>query len=108
MADTFQSRLKYCMEYRRINAAKLSSEAGISEAALSRYLRGLRSPNVQTIISLADALNLSTDFLMGHSDLPEDIVLTRAFSSATKDDQHAIWTILEKYGADYASLTNWE
>ena len=95
------------MNHRNLNGSQLSQMAGVSEATISRYLNNLRTPTVQNLMLLSDALGVSSDFLLGLSDHPEDKMLTRAYSIASSDDKHVIWTILEKYGENYEHSNDW-
>lgn len=94
----FSERLSHCMEQRRVNGAELSALSGVTAAAISRYLNGLRTPTVENIILLADALNVSVDYLLGLHDVPDDKTLTAAYSIASSADKRVIWTLLERYG----------
>lgn len=96
----FSDRLSLCMAERKINSAELSDISGITKAAISRYLNGLRQPTAENIVRLADSLNVSADYLLGLCDIPEKNTLVSAYSIASADDQRVIWTILEKYGGN--------
>ncbi len=47
-------------------AAKL---IGVSQPAYQRYEAGIRTPSVQVVREMANALNTSVDYLTGNSDL---------------------------------------
>ncbi len=94
----FSERLSLCMEQRGLNGAELSALSGVTAATISRYLNGLRQPTVQNLVLLADALCVSVDYLLGLHDVPDDKMLTSAYSIASCDDKRVIWTLLERYG----------
>ena len=49
------------------------SQVGITEAAISRYINSDRTPNGKIIGSIANALHVSTDYLIyGHDDNTAD------------------------------------
>ena len=53
---TFSRNLSCMMREQGMNQADLAEEAGISRAALCKYLRGERMPKITAVINLADAL----------------------------------------------------
>lgn len=50
-----------------LNQSQLASRAGITQAALSKILAQLRSPSGEVLLKIADALNVSIDFLVGRT-----------------------------------------
>ncbi len=97
----FSERLSLCMKQCGLNGVELSSQSGVTTATISRYLNGLRMPTVDSVVSLADALNVSVDYLLGLHDVPEDKALIATYSIASCDDKHVIWTLLERYGGQH-------
>lgn len=96
--ELFKSRLSELMQEIDISSKQLALMSGISEAALSRYLNGLRTPTVENVISLANTLNVTTDYLLGLSDVADDKKLIQAYSVASDDDKRVVWAVLDKYG----------
>ncbi len=94
----FPERLSYCMEQHNLNGAELSALSGVTTATISRYRNGLRKPTIENLIQLAEALNVSVDYLLGLHDVPDDKILTAAYSIASSADKRVIWTLLERYG----------
>lgn len=58
-----------------LSQKELAENVGITEASLSRYENNLREPRAEIIIRLADALNCSTDYLLGKTDVKDNIPL---------------------------------
>ena len=52
---------------RKLTQKQAAVAIGITEAAMSRYLKGLREPKINVIASLAQFLGTSTDYLVGIS-----------------------------------------
>jgi transcriptional regulator with XRE-family HTH domain len=102
-AKKFSERLSLCMKQNGLNGAELSSISGVTTATISRYLNGLRVPTVDNIIQLADALNVSVDYLLGLHDVPDDKILISAYSVASCDDKRVLWTLLERYGGKHGT-----
>lgn len=65
MEEKLHHRLKSKMKENNLSARQLSIKTGISEAALSKYLNGVRTPHIEIIGKLAEALNTTSDYLLG-------------------------------------------
>ena len=101
--NIFRERLSLCLNAKHMTGAELSALSGTSEAAISRYLCGLRSPTIDNLVRIATALNVSTDYLLGLNDAPDSNGLVNAYSSASDDDRRVIWTLLERYGGNHVN-----
>ena len=62
------SRLHELIDAREWSYAELARQSGVSESLLSKYVNGAQSPSSATIAKLAQALEVSADYLMGLSD----------------------------------------
>ena len=62
---SFASRLGMALLERGVKAAELSRKSGISEGSISRYLSGAVVPRMPVILLLAQALDVSDDWLLG-------------------------------------------
>jgi len=99
--DKFSQRLSFCMRQRKLNGAELSTLSGVTTATISRYINGLREPSVSNVILLANALNVSVDYLLGLHDAPDAKILIEAYSIASTSDKRVLWALLEKYGGTH-------
>lgn len=61
----FAERLKYAMNQADVNQSTLSEKSGCSKAAISQYLSGKNTPGTAKVESLASALKVKPEFLMG-------------------------------------------
>ena len=61
---TWQEKVKQLMDNQGINQKKLSQLSGITEASISRYLKGERAARLDIIINFAKALNVTTEYLL--------------------------------------------
>lgn len=102
----FSERLSHCMKQRKVNGSELSALSGVTAAAISRYLNGLRTPTVENIILLADALDVSVDYLLGLHDISDAKKLITAYSTASITNKHVIWMLLEQYGENNETTTD--
>lgn len=64
----FAERLNYAMGIRDFNNLKLARSIYVSPSAISAYRNGTRQPNFEVLRSIALALDVSSDFLLGLSD----------------------------------------
>lgn len=105
MSD-FAKTLKETIESRNISQKWLADAADTKEATISRYVTGVnKSPNVDILMNIAKALNVSTDFLLGLTDVPnfssdvskEERILLSAFRKASDRDIAVIWQLLDPY-----------
>ena len=61
---TWQDKVKELMKNQGINQKKLSQLSEITEASISRYLKGERAARLDIIINFAKALNVTTEYLL--------------------------------------------
>ena len=69
--NKFSERLSHCMQERHLNGNDLAALSGVTAATISRYLNGLRTPTVDNVVLLADALDVSVDYLLGLHNVPD-------------------------------------
>lgn len=63
-------RIKVRRKQLGLTQEELAFESETSQGAISRYELGVNEPTAEAIITLAIALNCSTDYLLGMSDNP--------------------------------------
>lgn len=93
------------MDVRGVNQKWLSIESNTPEATISRYVNGAHKPNIDIIVDIAKALNVSVDYLLGiapYSDIsretdPEINILISGYCKAGDRDRKLIWGLLEDY-----------
>ena len=66
--DSIGYRISKARRHININQKELAKRANITEGSLSRYENDIREPKAAALIQIADALNVSTDYLLGISD----------------------------------------
>lgn len=106
MTINFSDNLKKAMAHRGVTQAWLADKSNQKEATISRYVNGVnKSPQIDILVEIAKALNVSTDYLLGISDVPltienlsrEELLLIYAFERASKRDIAIVWQVLEDY-----------
>jgi transcriptional regulator with XRE-family HTH domain len=71
MSDNFSERLRAARELRKMNQTDLATAAKLQPSAVSHFETGRRSPSFANLRALADALKVTTDYLIGRSDHPD-------------------------------------
>lgn len=66
--ETIGERISKARRYLNLNQKELCQRANITEASLSRYENNIREPKALVLTKLADALDVSTDYLLGLTD----------------------------------------
>src|ERR1700688_2714102 len=63
----FSANLKQIRELRRLTQVEVGARAGIGAASVSHFETGQRLPSLDSLIKLADALEVSVDALLGRA-----------------------------------------
>lgn len=74
---TFGERIQYLRAQKHISRNELALALGIKYAALSKYEKDERQPDYDTLAQIANYFDVSTDYLLGQTDIPmksKDIV----------------------------------
>lgn len=67
--STFGKRLGRIMQEKDISRTELKDSTGISLQSISNYLNDKRRPDCDMVVELAEALNVSADYLLGLSEV---------------------------------------
>ena len=63
--SVFSERLIALMKQNEINQKELAQNAGVTESAMSYYVKGDRTPRSDVLTRIAKALETTTDYLLG-------------------------------------------
>lgn len=69
-SELFQERLKAARELRKWNQSDLAGQAGMPPSSIAHFESGSRKPSFDTLRRLANALEVTTDYLLGRVDDP--------------------------------------
>ena len=69
--EIFASRLLSLRTANKLSSQALADTIGVSRPAISRFEHGVDYPHVTTLVALADAFDVSLDYLVGRSDNPQ-------------------------------------
>lgn len=113
--QNFSNILYNLLKQKGISQRMLAEMANTTEATISRYLTNARRmPRADLVIAIAEALNVSTDYLLGLTSNParqslsaENEELLRCYSYASDNDRKVIWAVLDKYqDTDYKAAAS--
>lgn len=106
MQNIFVERLSNLRQTFNVSFATLASSINVSLRALKYYASGEREPSMSTLVALADYFNVSIDYLVGRSDVPnadegikkqprtiKDAGLEKVVDDYNKCDEHGKETI---------------
>lgn len=65
--EVFEERLRAARESRGLSQGALAGRAGLQPSAVSHFETGTRKPSFENLRRLADALRVSTDYLLGRT-----------------------------------------
>ena len=104
--EEFCVRLKSTREMRGMSQGDVANRSGLVQAAISQFESGKRTPSLVNLRRLADALDVSADFLIGRIDQierggSEDLELIQIAQKLTKRDLEAL-TVLARHMASQA------
>lgn len=64
-------QLKKLRQSRNLSQQKLAEEFHTSQQSIWKYENGISEPDISTLTRLANYFNVSVDYLVGNSDIPE-------------------------------------
>src|SRR2546428_8861632 len=71
--DDFPARLQAARELRGLNQSELATRASLQPSAGSHFETGARKPSFDNLRRLADALDVTTDYLLGRVNDMQDV-----------------------------------
>jgi len=81
-AASFPVRLRAARETRGLNQSDLAEKCGFQTSAISHFETGSRKPSFDSLRRLSEALDVSTDYLLGR------VSEAKGFSGADKLHRH--------------------
>lgn len=69
-SELFQERLKAARDLRKWSQGDLAGRAGMPPSSIAHFESGSRKPSFDTLRRLANALEVTTDYLLGRVDEP--------------------------------------
>lgn len=85
--------LRTLREMRGLTQADLGARAKIAPASVSHFETSQRVPSLDSLVRLADALEVSTDVLLGRASISEAPQLDPVFLRASQSSAHTLETV---------------
>ena len=80
-------RLALLLKQKNITQKKLAQLTDVTEAVVSKYMKGNCNPKASALISIANALDCTVDYLLGLSDISNKNELTPEIKSIQRTRQ---------------------
>ncbi len=101
MKGMFNERLAQLLEQRQMTQKRLAEKAGVTEAAMSHYLKGDRTPRASVLGRIATVLGTTADYLLtgNATDSVSEVnyakrLIARNAHQLSKEDKLEIMSIL--------------
>jgi HTH-type transcriptional regulator, competence development regulator len=95
---TFGKRLRFLRKNRNMTQKDLADVFNLSESTIGMYERDEREPSFEFVRHLADFFNVTTDYLLGRTDLPH------GYTTETKTEEEntlaKINQLIKEYGIE--------
>ena len=83
----FSERLKELRKGKHLTQQELADKFGISRVGYSYWETGTREPNFKTLVSLAKYLSVSTDYLLGVTNIKGERSIMFSFFKRDKEKE---------------------
>lgn len=98
--EVFPERLRAARDRRGLSQGALADKAGLQPSAISHFETGTRKPSFDNLRRLADALEVTTDYLLGRVDNMDALVgdadeIHRNFSAMSAADRDVARQMME-------------
>lgn len=101
MEKLFGERLSNLIVKKRMTQREVALKSGVTESALSHYIKGDRVPRADALAEIARSLGTTVDYLMygKEDDIKEEIeyakqIIARNISNISKEEKLSIISIL--------------
>jgi transcriptional regulator with XRE-family HTH domain len=97
---TFADRLTFVRKKKKLSQAEVGSLIGINGDAYGRYERAEVRPTIEMATKIADALNVSLDYLVGKTDMELDndmLKRVQAVSNLPTKEKETVFLFLDSF-----------
>lgn len=92
-AKALAANLRTLRELRKLTQAQLGDRAGMGAATISHFETGQRAPSLDSLIKLADGLDVSVDTLLGRAPVEAGAQLDPVFLRASRASAQTLETV---------------
>ena len=102
MSSKFPERLRAARDLRKLSQSELAEKSGLQPSAISHFEQDRRSPSFDNLKKLANALSVTTDYLLGRTDDPAVCgplgdTLARHAQNVSADDLELLAKMAEQF-----------
>ncbi|MFZ1873292.1 MAG: helix-turn-helix transcriptional regulator [Chania sp.] len=103
--SAFAERLRLLREARNLSQVRLAELLSVDPRAYNRWEKGASAPHLDTVIKIADVLQVTMDELVGRKPISEEVkirnhtlhMLWQKADSLPDTDQQALITVLDSF-----------
>ena len=92
----FAKRLRTLIEESRKSHAEIGQYFGVSRQGVGKWVNGETTPDVETIVNIAEYFRVSTDYLLGKTEIKSSDTTIQAVCEYTGLSEKAINKIIQK------------
>lgn len=98
----FGQRLKHLRENNNLARDDLACKLNISYSTISKYETNIRFPDQEMLVKIADLFNVTTDYLLGRSNIPnpytrKNLSTTDEINNLSPESQEELKKLIELY-----------
>jgi transcriptional regulator with XRE-family HTH domain len=93
VAQNIAEHLRESREMRSMTQAELGKKAGVAPASVSHFETGQRVPSLESLVKLADALEVSIDSLLGRERAEAQAAMDPVFLQASRASAQTLATV---------------
>ena len=92
-SNTLRANLRKFRKLRGMTQAQMGARSAVGAASISHFETGQRTPTIETLIKLADALNVTVDALLGRAPVESSAHVDPVFLQASRADVQTLETV---------------
>lgn len=104
-------RVAYERKKKKLTQEELAFKVNLTKAAISNYENGHSTPSNETLVALANVLDVDTDYLLGRTDFPlrdREVSYVKEEQLSPKTSEYVLRELVEKYRIDLTDPRNRE
>lgn len=102
--------LKFLRNQKNLSQQKLAEYLHVSQQSIYKYEHNITSPDIETLINMADFFDTSVDYIIGHSDIShkieptiktdlndDELILIENYRKLTKNQKKITQMLIDEY-----------
>ena len=92
-SHNLRENLRKFRELRGMTQAQMSLKSSVGSASISHFETGQRTPTIETLVKLADALDVTVDALLGRASIETSAHVDPVFQQASRSSAQTLETV---------------